>query len=73
MPSRWPDAAAAVDGVLTGPSADGSDVEPVAAGPANVGEKVPRLDEVQRPRSGSALGRQSRRPPIPGRDQQAHH
>jgi len=40
-------AAAAVDGVLTGPvSSEQLTLHPVAAGPAKVGLNVPRLDEV---------------------------
>jgi hypothetical protein len=40
-------AAAAVDGVLTGPvSSEQLTLHPVAAGPAKVGLNVPRFDEV---------------------------
>ena len=47
VPSWWPDAAAAVDGVLSGPvSRWQSMAHPVAAGPAKVGLNVPRLDVV---------------------------
>ena len=47
LPTRWPDAAAAVDGVLTGPVSRWQlTLHPVAAGPAKVGLNVPRFDEV---------------------------
>jgi hypothetical protein len=47
VPNWWPDAAAAVDGVLTGPvSSEQLTLHPVAAGPAKVGLNVPRVDEV---------------------------
>src|SRR5579871_508955 len=47
VPSWWPDAAAAVDGVLTGPVRRWQLIlQPVAAGPAKVGLNVPRFDEV---------------------------
>ena len=47
VPSWWPDAAAAVDGVLSGPLSRWQSMRhPVAAGPAKVGLKVPRLDVV---------------------------
>ena len=45
--SAWPRAAAAVDGVLSGPvSRLQLTAQPVAAGPAKVGLNVPRLDVV---------------------------
>ncbi len=50
VPTWWPDAAAPVDGVLTGPlSREQLVAQPVAAGPAKVGLNDPRLDEAIAP------------------------